>query len=179
MIAIAATHLDVRFAKHSGAPTRSCGGIPDNLFRWWQVTLGTVEVLVVSFPGNYFNGGIIPELERLTSSGTITVIDGVFVTRDEAGDVTFVETEQLDAGHHAVRLAKVLDQDESLVSDEDIAELADTLAPGDSHAILVFEHTWAKPFRDAIVSSGGILTGEMRLPGLAVDELLDELAALD
>jgi hypothetical protein len=28
------------------------------------------------------------------------------------------------------------------------------------------------------VSSGGILTGEMRLPGLAVDELLDELAAL-
>jgi uncharacterized membrane protein len=143
------------------------------------MALGPVEVLVFSFPGNRFNGEIIPELERLTANGTITVIDGVFVTRDEAGDVTFVEFEQLEAGHDAARLAGVLDQVESLISDEDIAELADSLAPGDSEAILVFEHTWAKPFRDAIVGSGGILTGEMRLPGLAVDELLDELAALD
>ena len=76
-------------------------------------------------------------------------------------------------------LAGVLDQIESLISDEDIQELAADLAPGDSEAILVFEHTWAKPFRDAILDSGGILTGEMRLPGLAVDELLDELATLD
>jgi hypothetical protein len=143
------------------------------------MALGPVEVLVFSFPGNRFNGDIIPELERLTANGTITVIDGVFVTRDEAGDIAFVEFEQLEAGHDAARLAGVLDQVESLISDEDIAELADSLAPGDSEAILVFEHTWSKPFRDAIVGSGGILTGEMRLPGPAVDELLDELAALD
>jgi len=143
------------------------------------MALGPVEVLVLSFPGNQFNGEIIPELERLTSNGTITVIDGVFVTKDHAGDVAFVEFEQLGGDHDAARLAGVLDQIESLISDEDIAELADDLAPGDSEAILVFEHTWAKPFRDAIVASGGILTGEMRLSGLAVDELLDELAALD
>jgi hypothetical protein len=142
------------------------------------MALGPVEVLVFSFPGNQFNGEIIPELERLTANGTITVIDGVFVTRDLAGDITFVEFEQLGAGHDAARLASVLDQVESLISDEDIQELAEGLAPGDSEAILVFEHTWAKPFRDAIVGSGGILTGEMRLPGAAVDELLDELAAL-
>jgi len=133
----------------------------------------------LSFPGSQFNGAIVPELERLTSGGIITVIDGVFVTRDSAGDVTFVEFGELGENHDAARLAAVLDQVESLISDEDVLELADGLAPGDSEAILVFEHTWAKPFRDAIVGSGGILTGEMRLPGLAVDELLDELAALD
>ena len=143
------------------------------------MALGPVEVLVFSFPGSQFNGAIIPELERLTSNGTITVIDGVFVTRDDAGDVTFVEFEELGENHDASRLAGVLDQIESLISDEDIQELAADLAPGDSEAILVFEHTWAKPFRDAILDSGGILTGEMRLPGLAVDELLDELATLD
>lgn len=142
------------------------------------MALGPVEVLVFSFPGNQFNGKIIPELERLTASGTITVIDGVFVSRDKAGDVTFVEFEQLDENHDVARLANVLDQVEALISDEDVLELADGLAPGDSQAILVFEHTWAKPFRDAIVASGGILTGEMRLPGPAVDELLDELAAI-
>jgi hypothetical protein len=101
------------------------------------------------------------------------------VTRDESGDVTFLEFAELGENHDAARLAAVLDQVESLISDEDVQELADGLAPGDSEAILVFEHTWAKPFRDAIVASGGILTGELRLPGLAVDELLDELAALD
>ena len=143
------------------------------------MALGPVEVLVFSFPGSQFNGGIIPELEKLTSSGTITVIDGVFVTRDQAGDITFVEFDQLAENNAASRLASLLDQIESLISDEDILELADGLAPGDSEAIIVFEHTWAKPFRDAIVESGGILTGELRLPGLAVDELLDELAALD
>jgi len=143
------------------------------------MALGPVEVLVLSFPGSQFNGAIIPELERLTSSGIITVIDGVFVTRDDNGDVTFIEFEELGENHDAARLAAVLDQVESLISDEDVLELADGLAPGDSEAILVFEHTWSKPFRDAIVESGGILTGELRLPGLAVDELLDELAALD
>jgi hypothetical protein len=143
------------------------------------MALGPVEVLVFSFPGSQFNGAIIPELERLTSNKTITVIDGVFVTRDDAGDITFVEFAELGANHDASRLAGVLDQIESLISDEDIQELAADLAPGDSEAILVFEHTWAKPFRDAILGSGGILTGEMRLPGLAVDELLDELATLD
>ena len=143
------------------------------------MALGPVEVLVFSFPGNKFNGAIIPEIERLTASGTITVIDGIFVTRDDAGDITYVEFAELGQNHDAARLAGVLDQIESLISDEDILELADGLAPGDSEAILVFEHTWAKPLRDAIVGSGGILTGEMRLPGQAVDELLDELAALD
>ena len=143
------------------------------------MALGPVEVLVVAFPGSQFKGGIIAELERLTASGTITVIDGVFVTRDEGGDVTFVEFDQLGENHDAARLAGVLDQIESLISDEDVLELADGLAPGDSEAILVFEHTWAKPFRNAIVESGGILTGEIRLPGLAVDEFLDQLAALD
>jgi hypothetical protein len=143
------------------------------------MALGPVEVLVFSFPGSQFNGAIIPELERLTSNGIITVIDGVFVTRDDAGDVAFVEFEELGENHDAARLAGVLDQIESLISDEDIEELAADLAPGDSEAIIVFEHTWAKPFRDAILDSGGILTGEMRLPGLVVDELLDELATLD
>ena len=139
------------------------------------MALGPIEILVVAFPGNQFSGEIVPELERLTASGTITIIDGVFVSRDEAGELLFVEFEQLDAGHDAARLAGVLDQLESLISDEDVAELAADLAPGSSQAILVFEHTWAKPLRDAILHSGGILTDEMRLPGLAVEQLLDEL----
>jgi hypothetical protein len=42
----------------------------------------------------------------------------------------------------------------------------------------VFEHTWAKPLRDAIVNSGGGLEDDFRVPGLVVEELLAELAEL-
>ena len=51
--------------------------------------------------------------------------------------------------------------------------------PNSSEAILVFEHTWAKPLRNAILDSGGVLAANFRVPGLVVDELLDELAQLD
>jgi uncharacterized membrane protein len=142
------------------------------------MVLGPIEVLVVSFPGSQFNGGIVPELERLVGDDTISIIDGVLVTKDVDGDVTFTEFAELGGNADAARLAAVMDQLEALISDEDVAELADGLEPGSSEAILVFEHTWAKPLRDAIVDSGGVLATNFRIPGMVVDELLAELAEL-
>jgi hypothetical protein len=57
-------------------------------------------------------------------------------------------------------------------SPEDVAELTDSLPPGDSAAILVFEHTWALPLRQAVVASGGVLAASLRIPGAVVDEVL-------
>lgn len=140
--------------------------------------LGPIEVLVVAFPGNQFNGAILPELERLVAADTISVVDGVLATKDADGDVTIVEFAELGENDDAARLSGLLTQLEALVSDEDVDELVAQLEPNSSAAILVFEHTWAKPFRDAIVASGGVLAANFRVPGLVVDELLDELAEL-
>lgn len=143
------------------------------------MTLGPIEVLVVSFLGNEFNGAIIPELERLIDNDTISVIDGLLVRKDADGTVTFTEFEELGSNADAARLADLMNQVESLISDEDVEALVEALEPNSSEAILVFEHTWAKPLRDAIVGSGGILAANFRIPGMVVDELLDELAELD
>jgi uncharacterized membrane protein len=143
------------------------------------MALGPIEVLVVGFPGNQFNGEILPELERLVEAETISIVDGLLVRKDENGDVEFVEFSEDDANADAARLAALLDQVESLISDEDVAELTEALEPDSSAAMLVFEHTWAKPFRDAIMASGGVLTANFRVPGLVVDELMNELAAAD
>ena len=116
---------------------------------------------------------------NIEDSGQLKEQHAALVAANQTIADRMLHIDQLAENNDASRLASLLDQIESLISDEDILELADGLAPGDSEAIIVFEHTWAKPFRDAIVESGGILTGELRLPGLAVDELLDELAALD
>jgi uncharacterized membrane protein len=143
------------------------------------MALGPIEVLVVGFPGNRFNGAILPELERLVEAGTISIVDGLLLSKSEDGDVDFFEFAEDDANPEAAALAALLDQVESLISDDDVAELAATIEPGSSAAMLVFEHTWAKPFRDAVLDSGGVLAANFRVPGLVVEELMSELAAAD
>jgi len=136
-------------------------------------------VLEIGFPGNEFNGEILPELERLVEANTISIIDGLFLQKGEDGEVKFFELEDVGADEGVARLAALLDQVEGLISDEDVTELAAGLAPNSSAAILVFEHTWAKPLRDAIIGSGGVLAANFRVPGMVVDELLDELATIE
>lgn len=143
------------------------------------MALGPIEVVVLGFPGNEFNGEIIPELERLIENNTITLVDGLMITKDEAGDVTFVEFDEIDPNGDAARLAGLMDQVDSLISDEDVMELSEGLDVNSSAAMLVFEHTWFKPLRDSIVDSGGVLVANFRVPGLVVDEVLDELAGAD
>ena len=60
--------------------------------------IGPVEILVVGFPGNQFNGEAAPALAELVESGLIRVIDLVFVLKDEAGDVVGVELADVEAG---------------------------------------------------------------------------------
>jgi hypothetical protein len=134
------------------------------------MSLGPVEVLVVAFPENRFSGAILPELQRLVETGTISIIDGLFVRKDADGTTTFDELHALDGDAGA--LAEVLDRVEGLVSEEDVAELTATLEPNSSAAVLVFENVWAKGLRDAIVDAGGELAANVRVPAAVVDEIL-------
>jgi hypothetical protein len=143
------------------------------------MALGPIEIVVIGFPGNEFNGQILPELERLIENDTISIIDGLFLTKDADGEVEFVEFDELGANPDADRMAGMVDQLDALISDEDVAEFAAGLEPNSSAAVLAFEHTWVKPFRDAIVASGGVLAANFRIPGLVIDELLEELTAID
>jgi hypothetical protein len=38
--------------------------------------------------------------------------------------------------------------------------------------VLVFEHTWAIPLRDALVRGGGELVANLRIPSSVVDEIV-------
>ncbi|MEM9513752.1 MAG: DUF6325 family protein [Actinomycetota bacterium] len=139
------------------------------------MALGPIEVLVIAFPGNQFNGRILPELERLIEAGTITVVDGLLITKEADGAVSFVEFEEAGANPDAAKLTELMNQIESLISDDDVLELADGLEPDSSALMLVFEHTWSKTLRNEIVDSGGVLANNFRVPGLVVEELLAEL----
>ena len=141
-----------------------------------DMTLGPIEVIVAGFPGNRFNGKIMPALQSLVDRDIVSVVDGLLIMKDGEGVITFVELEEIDANEDAAALAGLLDQTDGLLSDEDVEELAMALEPNSSAAALVLEHTWAKPLRDAIVDSDGVLIANFRVPGLVVQEVLDALA---
>lgn len=141
-----------------------------------DMSSGPIEIIEIDFPGAKFDGRVLAELERLVEAGTISIIDGLVVKRDTDGDLTIVEIEEVDDDDLAVLAG--LDDPVDLISDEDVEELAQGLEPGDAAAVLVFEHTWAVPLRNAIVESGGRLAAQLRVPGAVVDEVLREAAAL-
>jgi len=140
------------------------------------MSVGPIEVIVVEFPGNRFNGKILPELRRLVDAGTIRIVDGLLLSRGEREDITILEIDQVTGDPDLTALAELFDTMDALISDEDVDVLSESLEPNSSAAILVFEHTWAIPFRDAILDSGGVLATAIRIPADVVDNVIAALA---
>jgi hypothetical protein len=131
-------------------------------------TIGPVEYLVVEFPGNKFNGDVVPALAELTKNDTIRIIDLIFIKKDAQDDVVSVELSNLPAQEAAA--FDDLDYEVSgLLNEEDIMLAAQTLQPNSSAGVLVFENVWATRLRDGIVNSGGRLVDNARIPAAIVD----------
>jgi len=140
-----------------------------------DTALGPIEVLVVAFPGNTFNGKIVPALADLVDKNTISIIDGLLVSKNESGDVSFAEFDELGVNDDAAALAPLFERVDGLLSDDDVDELSAGLENNSSAAILVFEHTWFKPLRDAVLDSGGVLLQDVHGPESVVDEVLSAI----
>src|SRR5262245_1670675 len=132
--------------------------------------LGPVELLFVEFPGNQFTGEITPALQELIEDGTIRIIDLVLVAKDADGNAAGVEIEDLHPDAKGV-FDPLVETLAGLISEEDVEDLAEALEPNSSAAIMLFEHVWAIPFRDAIVGSGGKLIARVPVPQDALDEV--------
>ena len=134
--------------------------------------IGTIDYVVLEFPGNRFNGEITPALVDLLRSGLIRIIDLVFIHKDEDGAVSAVELEDADveeAGH----LSGLQCDIPGLLPETDVAAVADVLETNSSAALLVWENVWAAPFAGAVRRAGGQLVASGRIP---LDDLLESLA---
>jgi hypothetical protein len=125
--------------------------------------LGPVEYIVVGFPGNKFKGDIAPALADLVSSGTIRVMDLAFVSKDEDGNVLAFELEDL-AEDEASPFAEFEKQISDLLNAEDLAFIADSLDPGSSAAVLVWENLWAARFAETMREADAVLVAYDRIP---------------
>jgi uncharacterized membrane protein len=133
------------------------------------VDVGPVEYVVIEFPGNQFNGEVAPALARLVESGTVRIIDLVFVLKDADGNVTSLEYDEL--GEVAAAFADIDGDADGMLSDDDIAEIAAGLHDNSSALLLLFEDLWAKEFTAAVLDSGGELVAGGRIPRDLIEAL--------
>jgi Family of unknown function (DUF6325) len=144
------------------------------------VTLGPVELVVLGFPGSRFSGEIRPRIQDLVDRNIVNIVDALLVMKDERGDVTFFELEEMEEGDPDLRALHALVSEElDLISGEDAEVFAEELAPGSSALALAFEHTWMRPVRDAVINSGGVLIADVQIPAQVVDEVLDAVGQVN
>jgi uncharacterized membrane protein len=136
------------------------------------MSLGPIEVVVLGFPGNRFTGEIRPRIMDLVERDIVTVIDALFITKDDDGTVGFLELEQLVDDPEIAALSGLLSSRLDLLASEDAPELASELVPGSSALALVFEHRWMVPVREAIAGSGGVLLADLHIPPDVVERVL-------
>jgi uncharacterized membrane protein len=144
------------------------------------MSIGPVQLLVLGFSHPDFQGEIIAELERLRESDTVRVIDSMAVYKDAAGNIEVEHLSNLtqdeaielgskvgalvglgiegEEGAEAGAAAGAQEAASEGIHPFDDAEEWDVIEdiPNDSAAALILlEHHWAVPLRDAIARAGG------------------------
>jgi len=143
--------------------------------------LGPVDYLVVEFPGSNFNGEIMPELVDLVERGIVRVLDLVLIKKDDDGSFEAFEFADIESG--ALGELRELERElADLLSEDDVAAVAEALEPGSTAGLLIYENVWAAPFAAAVRRSGGQLVANGRIPVQAllavIEDELDEEAEL-
>jgi uncharacterized membrane protein len=144
------------------------------------MAIGPVQLIVLGFNHPDFHGEIIDELERLRESDTVRVIDALAVYKDRGGNLevehlsNLTEQEAVElgskvgaliglgiAGEEGAEAGATAGAEQAGSEGINIlgtAEEWDVLEdiPTDSAAALILlEHHWAVPLRDAIARTGG------------------------
>jgi hypothetical protein len=129
--------------------------------------LGPVDWIVVEFPETKLTGEIAPILKDLVDRELIRVLDLIFLTKDLEGGFEVYETSDMEDSVIG-ELRAYETELAMLLSEQDVIDLVETIEPGSSAAVLVWENLWAAPFGSAVRRAGGQLAASGRIPIQAV-----------
>src|SRR3954467_11728750 len=143
------------------------------------MAIGPVQLIVLGFQHPEFHGEIIAELQRLRDSGTVRVIDALAVHKDASGEFevqhlsTLSKEEAIELGSVVGALVGLgIEGEEGMVagaeagaeaaadgvsvfSDEEAWDVLEEIPNDSAAALVLLEHHWAVPLRDAIAAAGG------------------------
>ncbi len=174
------------------------------------MAIGPVQLIVLGFNHPHFHGEVIAELERLRENDTVRVIDALAVYKDAKGEIevehlsNLTQEEAIELGSKVGALVGLgIDGEEGAQAGaeagaaEAAAEGIDVFGgeewdvieeiPNDSAAALILlEHHWAVPLRDAVARAGGFRISDGFISpldlveiGLATAEEAKELQAME
>jgi Family of unknown function (DUF6325) len=142
------------------------------------MTLGPLEYTVIGFEGNRFNGEIAKEINAVIDSGTIALVDLVFITKDIDGNARSLELDNKDDPRFA-GFAGMLEGLTGLLTEEDIDKVAAELDANTSALVIMFEHRWAVRLKEAMAAAGGFLVARETIAPEALLMLEAELEAAE
>jgi uncharacterized membrane protein len=143
------------------------------------MAFGPVQLLVLGFEHPDFHGEIIVELEKLRENDTVKVIDSLAVYKDAAGEIEVMHLSNLskeeaielgskvgaliglgiegDKGLEAGALAgaEATAEGVDFFHDEEAWDVLEEIPSDSAAALILIEHHWAVPLRDAIARAGG------------------------
>jgi uncharacterized membrane protein len=175
------------------------------------MAIGPVQLLCLGFDQPDFEGEVIDELERLRQDDAVRVIDALAVYKDPEGDVEVMHLSNLSRDEAVEMGSKVaaliglgIAGEEGMVagaqlgaeaasrggmkvfSDEDAWDVIDDIPNDSAAALLLLEHHWAVPLRDAIARAGGFRISDGFISpmdlvgiGLATTKEADEMLATE
>ena len=143
------------------------------------MAIGPVQLIVLGFKEPEFHGEIIAELERLRESDTVRVIDALAVHKDADGEIevahlsNLTKDEAIELGSKVGALIGLgIEGEEGMEAgalagaeagadgvqvfdDEDAWDVLEEIPNDSAAALLLIEHHWAVPLRDAVARAGG------------------------
>lgn len=125
---------------------------------------GPVDIVMLRFTGNKFNGEIAPALRDLVVRGLVRVIDLLFVYKEADGTVGSIELGDLGAELEPSFVDLDGQLGGGLLDAGDVEEVAAGIEPGNSVATIVVENLWVVPFVNAVRNAGGELVDQARVP---------------
>ena len=176
-----------------------------------NMAIGPVQLIVLGFSHPNFHGEIIAELERLRASDTVRVIDALAVYKDADGELevehlsNLTEDEAIEYGSKigaliglgfegeegmeegAIAGAEAVAEEGGVhVLDDDAWDVLEDIPNDSAAALILLEHHWAVPLRDAIARAGGFRISDGFISpldlvaiGLATAEEAQELHELE
>lgn len=149
------------------------------------MAIGPVQLIVLGFAEPNFSGEIIAELERLRASDTVRVIDAIAVYKDAGGEVeerrlsNLTDDEAIEVGsklgalvgfgaggEEGMEAGALAGAEEAaqggidIFGDADKWDVLEEIPNNSAAALLLLEHHWAVPLRDAVLHAGGFSIGE-------------------
>ena len=130
---------------------------------------GPAEFIVAQFDSDRPSPGVVQAILNLVDSGTVRLLDLLFVARHEDGGVDITELEEIG---DEIGMAGLSLDASGLAGAEDVDQIAELIEPGTTGAILIIEHLWAKDLASKFFDAGGFVVHSERIPAPVVNAVV-------